>query len=70
METHVSKRHPLGDARTGPEAAAIYLARHPGIGLRQVGRFLRIEAGLRPLQYDVPGKREIKTGARIAARHV
>lgn len=64
----ISKRHPLLDSRTGPEAAEVYRAKHPRLGYRQFSRYLRIMAGLRPLIYDVPTRRERKTIARITAR--
>lgn len=57
------KRRPSHVDETGIEAAAKYLARkrlHRGSGstLRKVQRSMRIEAGLRPLTYEVLGKRE------------
>lgn len=61
-----SKRTPLGDAETGPAAAAKYRARHPHGGLRQFQRAARIEAGLRPLKFDVPGKRERAVARKLA----
>jgi hypothetical protein len=65
-----SKRHPVEDSATGPEAAAKYRQRHPpgAMKLRQAMRAARIEAGDRPLKFDVPGKRERKVAARCAAR--
>ena len=69
-----SKRHPAGDDATGPGAAAEYRRRHPirGVGIantaRRLRRAARIEAGEAPLQYGVPGKREQKVLARLAAR--
>lgn len=50
--TKVSKRHPVPDDRTGPEAATIYRLRH-NRGIDQCRRAERIAAGLRPLKYAV-----------------
>lgn len=58
----VSKRHPLGENRTGPEAAHDYEIVHvrSNTSIRKRIRVARIAAGERPLKYDVPGKREMK----------
>ena len=66
--TKPSKRKPLGVAETGPDAAAKYRLRHPLAAgkLRQAMRAARIEAGLRPLKFDVPGKRERKLMSKLA----
>jgi len=50
---------------TGPAAAATYRLKHPR-GLRQLQRYLRIEAGLRPLKFEVLGKRERKAAHKLA----
>lgn len=57
------KRRPYLDPATGAEAAMKYLGRKrlnrgSSSTLRKVQRAMRIEAGLRPLTFDVPGKRE------------
>jgi hypothetical protein len=57
LPAKTSKHRPFADADTGPDAATKYGLRHPR-GLRQLQRRLRIEAGKRPLKFDVPGKRE------------
>ena len=64
----VSKHRPFGELETGPEASAKYALRHPR-GLSQLQRRLRIEAGLRPLKFDVPGKRERRCAAKCALAH-
>ena len=51
------KRRPFADEDTGPGAAGEYRLKHPR-GIRQLCRMQRIAAGLRPLKYEVLGKRE------------
>lgn len=70
ITTRESKRHPTADAATGPDAAADYRVRHirGNSSLRKMMRLKRIEAGKRPLKYDVPGKRERKIALRAAIR--
>ena len=53
-------KHKAAEAETGIEAAAKYRLRHPRMGINQLRRYHAIEVGLRPLRYDVLGKRERK----------
>lgn len=57
------KRRPSQIWEVGPEAAMKYRARKRmsrgcGSTLKKTARALRIEAGVRPLKYEVLGKRE------------
>jgi len=55
-----SKRHPIEDLSTGPEAAAEYFIKkiYPNSSIRKRERVGRIAAGKRPFCYGVATKRE------------
>lgn len=71
--TKPNRKYAPGSTETGPEAAEKYRNRrkyHAGHGssLRKLQREFRIEAGERPLKFDVLGPREAKIVARAAKR--
>jgi hypothetical protein len=67
LPAKTSKHRPIGESDTGAEASAKYALRHPR-GLRQLQRRFRIANGLRPLKFDVPGKREKRCADKAKTR--